>query len=471
MLRRQTRKFGLLHDVLGLFDTSSTGFIVGSYPPNRALPDHQVMERKDTVPQLQCTTLKNGVRVVTQSTSFPTSVHMGVSINAGTRDETFKNSSVVHALKATYLKTNARTNEQINYGMIQMSGGDFEMNYNQEFMNYYGHCLGHDVYDMTQMMSDCVLDEKTFLDEEAAQWRIDEYWKNRDMRLTNRKRLDEVWLTTAYGYNGYGMPLEGLQSNFQNIGFYYMNQFRKQYITPDRMVVWGAGINNHEEFVDTMTPYFGTLDAAKAPERAPSKYLGGEFREILDSELTHVSLGFHGFGRNDKDVVAAYVLKYLIGTTGTGIQNRAYTRFHEKYPWIAYVDPHHATFEDTGNFRINLAVPHGKTGELSELLVKELQDLQNVTEEEVQRAKNKFKRVTAEKLENTVSCMNKTTNDFMQTGKLLSEEDNLKMIDAVTTDQVKNAAKKMLQSYPTLVVLGRDTHGIYTADKFHSNLK
>ena len=39
------------------------------------------------------------------------------------------NSGSLLALKNTYLKTLKHTNETINYGMVQMSGGDFNMEY------------------------------------------------------------------------------------------------------------------------------------------------------------------------------------------------------------------------------------------------------------------------------------------------------------------------------------------------------
>lgn len=49
---------------------------------------------------------------------------IGFLINVGTRDETPETSGSLLALKNTYLKTLKHTNETINYGMIQMSGGD-----------------------------------------------------------------------------------------------------------------------------------------------------------------------------------------------------------------------------------------------------------------------------------------------------------------------------------------------------------
>ena len=50
-------------------------------------------------------------------------------MDVGTRDEKAETSGSLLALKNTYLKTLKHTNETINYGMIQMSGGAMTMDY------------------------------------------------------------------------------------------------------------------------------------------------------------------------------------------------------------------------------------------------------------------------------------------------------------------------------------------------------
>ncbi len=94
------------------------------------------MEAVDQAPEYNVTTLSNGFTVLTESQVFPGAVHMGKYIllniinnkgflvDVGTRDETNETSGSMLALKNTYLKTLKHTNETINYGMIQMSGGD-----------------------------------------------------------------------------------------------------------------------------------------------------------------------------------------------------------------------------------------------------------------------------------------------------------------------------------------------------------
>lgn len=179
------------------------------------------------------------------------------------------------------------------------------------------------------------------------------------------------------------------------------------------MIVWGAGVVNHEEFVSAVTPYFQVLDGGKGPARKAAKYIGGEHRELNESPVTHVSLSFQGFSRKQNEAYAAYVLKYAFGVTGQTTQGRAYTSFHARFPELLYIEPHHATFEDSGNFRINFAAPNGKIGEISEAVLKELSELGgSITEEEVSRGKAFFLRDSFDRIQDTNERMIKITKDF-----------------------------------------------------------
>ena len=76
--------------------------------------------RKSSVPRSSSHGYKNILFIITL---------IGFLIDVGTRDETSETSGACLALKNTYLKTLKHTNETINYGMIQMSGGDMTMDY------------------------------------------------------------------------------------------------------------------------------------------------------------------------------------------------------------------------------------------------------------------------------------------------------------------------------------------------------
>jgi len=137
----------------------------------------------------------------------------------GTRDETQETSGACLAIKNTYLKTLKHTNETINYGMIQMSGGDMQMDYDQEKMFFKGHCIEYDTIDMFQMMVDLALEPRSVLASNVARSKNK---KSHDLHHHLAKfdpfaDNNELLLRTAYGYNTLGMPRLGLSSNLDNI--------------------------------------------------------------------------------------------------------------------------------------------------------------------------------------------------------------------------------------------------------------
>jgi predicted Zn-dependent peptidase len=45
--------------------------------------------------------------------------------------------------------------------MVQMAGGEFNMDYDQETTYFGAHCLSHDVVDILNMMADCALEPRS----------------------------------------------------------------------------------------------------------------------------------------------------------------------------------------------------------------------------------------------------------------------------------------------------------------------
>lgn len=67
------------------------------------------------------------------------------------------------ALKSTYLKTVKHTNETINYGMIQMSGGECEMQYDEETTYFNAYSFEYDTSDIFRMLGDMAFEPRTIL--------------------------------------------------------------------------------------------------------------------------------------------------------------------------------------------------------------------------------------------------------------------------------------------------------------------
>ena len=227
---------GIVHRVLNTFDKSTTTYSMATHKPELELKGHEPIEATYQDAEYQATTLSNGFTVLTESENFPSNVHMGFLINVGTRDETPETSGSLLALKNVYLKTLKHTNETVNYGMIQMSGGNMEMDYDQETTYFRGHCIEYDTVDMFQMLVDIALEPRSVLAANVAKA------KNRKSQSLAQHLAkfdpfaynEDLLLRTAYGYNTLGMPRLGYEGNVESIDARILQKFIMDNVTPKK---------------------------------------------------------------------------------------------------------------------------------------------------------------------------------------------------------------------------------------------
>lgn len=116
--------------MLNYDDPENTNFQRASELGSKQLRELDTLATGDTLPEeMKVTKLANGVRVLSLTHVQPSVIDLGVMLDMGTRDETIETSGTMLALKNTFLKTAMNTNETVNYGMVQMSGGDLSMDY------------------------------------------------------------------------------------------------------------------------------------------------------------------------------------------------------------------------------------------------------------------------------------------------------------------------------------------------------
>ena len=157
--------------------------------------------------------------------------------------------------------------------MVQMSGGEFTMDYNQDTSVFKASCLGHDVIDILTMVADCAVEPRSVV---AANVGI---FKNKNKfdieRLVNSGiTINDTLFRTAYGLQGLGMPVLGLPSNVEYLNAYTLQNFQIENITSNKIIVGGANVENHNEFVEAVNDVLGgiapTGDTAVFQRQQPS---------------------------------------------------------------------------------------------------------------------------------------------------------------------------------------------------------
>lgn len=137
------------------------------------------------------------------------------------------------------------------------------------------------------MMVDCALEPRSVLASNVARAKnaksheLAEHLGHYDPFFSN----EELLLRTAFGYNTLGMPKLGTHGGVDNIDARSLQQFMMENITPKKCLIVGAGVHNHNEFVDLVKERIGEILPVPEHvyERTPASYIGGEYRTWAES--------------------------------------------------------------------------------------------------------------------------------------------------------------------------------------------
>ena len=458
---------GIIHKVVNTFDKSTTSYSVGSYKPELELEGHQPLELDTAESEYQVTTLSNGFTVLTESEDFPGSVHLGMLMNVGTRDETPETSGALLALKNVYLKTLKHTNETVNYGMIQMSGGDMQMEYDQETTYYKGHCIEYDTVDMFQMMVDISLEPRSVLAANVAKSK-----SKKSLELAHHLAKfdpfaynEDLLLRTAYGYNTLGMPRLGLEGNVENIDARLMQKFIMDNITPGKCIILGSGIKNHAEFVNLAKERLGEFLPIPEHEyeRTPSEYIGGEYRNWTETPNTSITVAFEGASWDSVDQPTFQVMAALLGSTdslgkpgvGSGSLARTITNLGQQYSFVDNAEVVNAHFSDSGLFGLSVQGPGSNSADIMDVLLTELNELkEGISDEELIRAKNRLKMNILTEMEQRGDRLEEIGRNYLAFGGDLTFHQYTDRVDQVTSGDINEIAQKILATKPTILVQG-----------------
>ena len=427
--------------------------------------------------ELNQTKLANGVTVMSQSTDFPGTVSMGVLMDVGSKHETPENSGSLYSIKNTYYKSNLNTNETINYNMVQMAGGKYDMSYNREQMVFKATCLPHDATDLMAMLSDCSLEPRTSVCVNAS---IPKIKSKRIIDLIQNPGLEDTdrIMREMYGEHGLGMPILGNPSNYDMLNSYLLQKFQIDNISSDKLIVAGVGIENHNEFVELANIYFGDLRYSQVTKSSP-KPVFNEFEvRIPDEKLTRneIYLLFESASFQDSNFVLSHIAREFFGSADAAnpsnqIKNRGVLvkDIFESEKSVMSIEAMNMSFKETGFFGFRIGVNAESSNKVLDKLLKILTSLDKLKDEDLLLAK---KRLVNRVLEATM-------DDYLHVEEMMKQQSNLgdmkleSMIHEIEKVDMKafvSFMKKILGSKASLYVRGSHPSSTYSLDKIKKAL-
>jgi predicted Zn-dependent peptidase len=172
-----------------------------------------------------------------------------------------------------------------------------------------------------------------------------------------------------------------------------------------------------------------------------------------ETEQAHICLGSRGVSYLDPD---RYALDVLNAALGEGMSSRLFLEIRERRGLAYDVHSFTSKHRDAGYFAVYLGVDPGKAQEAVEAVVAELHRLVDdlLPEEELTKAREFIKGRIRLGLEGTNSMASWLCQQRLLTDRNLTVEEVVELIDAVTAEDVRRAARRVLGAPLQMATIG-----------------
>lgn len=318
--------------------------------------------------------LDNGIRIVHKNSDTPI-VHLGLFINAGSRDETPAQKGLAHFIEHVFFKgTETRRSSQI-YNSIENYGGELNAYTAKEETCIHCSVLKEYFEKAAEVLSD-VLFHSTFPEKELAKEKaivLDEYYYYKD--IPEEVILDDfdelVFKNHPLGWNILGEPVRIKGFAKDDIKTFMDNNYH-----PEKMVISLIGGLDSQTILRVLKKWFeqGHSSGRTATKRkAFDGYKPVRQHLVKNIFQSHCVMGRPAYTVHDKRRLGLVLLNNLLG--GPASNARLNMAVREKHGLSYNVESSYSAFSDTGLFRIYVSTENGSMDKTIALIYAELRKL------------------------------------------------------------------------------------------------
>ena len=438
--------------------------------------------------ETKVTVMKNGLKVASEK-KFGQYCIAGVAINSGSRLEAAYPSGISHFIERSAFKsTDKFKNREHILEQLSNVGGTLDCQGSRDLIIYAVSVINEHLETAVDLLGEAVL-RPQLQDCEVKETAGRIAFELQDMAFDPERKtqLAEMIHTAAYGNNTLGLPKVCPEQNLDKITSSMMFNYLRHNYRPENMVLAAVGVE-HELLVELAEKYFIDQPASwernsslasdhpQTIERLKANYVGGMNTVEADlsnvslgptpmPNLAHFQLGFEVCSHLKLDeFVAVCVMNMLMGGGGSfsaggpgkGMFTRLFTSVLNRYHWVNSCAAHNASYEDTGLFYIQSSADPGNLKGLVDVVIREFQDLAygKMFADELMRAKRQLISMLWLNLEARPIVFEDIARQVLVTGFRRQPKQLIEKIESVTEEEIRQVARKMLNTTPTVSCLG-----------------
>jgi predicted Zn-dependent peptidase len=340
---------------------------------------------------------------------------------------------------------------------IESYGGYLNAFTSKEHTCYYSKGLSENLGRTFSVLSDIIqnpLFKETHIRKEAGVV-IDEL---KDINDNPEELLYDKFEEIIFSGNRLSYPVIGKEKNIQNFRSEDLFNYHSSKYNTNGLLIVASGNVRHDQLIKLAEKYIVERKTSrrKGREKFNHKKVEDAFIE-KDVQQVHTIIGRATYGYNDKRRIPVRFLSALIGE---GSSSRLFLAVREKLGITYQINSFLNSYFDTSAFGIYFSTNQQQYARVIDIIFKEFKRLKEmpVTEKELKKVKEYLKGGVLLSLESTTNRMMRIANSILYYDKVLSIENYLSKIDAITTEDIQRTANDLLNDSKLIkVILKSDT--------------
>lgn len=398
------------------------------------------------------TVLDNGMTIITEEMDTVRSVALGIWCAVGSRDERPEEAGMSHFMEHMMFKgTPTRSAAQISEAFDRL-GAELNAFTSKEYTCYYSRLLDQHTGAALDILSDMVVNaslaqEACLSEREVVLEEISRYEDAPD------DQVHELFASTLMPSHPLGLPVIGRKETVGGFDHSASVAFHDEHYKTGNVVVAAAGALKHEDVVAMVRERLTLPEGPRSvrehavPVTEPSLKV-----QTKETEQAHICFGVAGISSSHPD---RFKLAILDGVLGGGMASRLFQEIREKRGLAYAVYGYAGQYQDTGMYVIYAGTRPDNAPEVIRLIRQEVDKMvtDGITADELDRARESLKGGLILGLESTRARMTRLGKAEVTQGELLSLDEIVERIDAVTTGDVQAMAQRLFNGNHALAMI------------------
>ena len=416
--------------------------------------------------QIELISLPNGIRVVLEPMPYVKTAAFGVFVGVGSVCETKENNGISHMIEHMLFKgTETRSAKEL--ADITARLGDTANAYTgKEYTAYYGVTVAEELPKLMEVLADMlqhsVFEAKALSKEKGVICEEIDMYNNSPDDLVHELAQKRAWQghPLSFQISGTKGVVRGMTR--EKILTFYKREYR-----PDRMVLSVAGAFDKKKVVEYLTELFcpggqgaaaGLKKEGFAPDmrygkyyeektpvqnRAAASYTRNFSKSYQDTSQLHMNLVFPGISYLDERRHIATVFQSVFGGSNNSL---LFQKIREEEGLAYAVYSYGCPYAKEGLVHIDAVTAPNQAETVFEyaLEVCDIMREQTVSEETLATHKALIRTEAILSKESVQSRMEGNGRSILLRGRVISQEEELKMIEAVTAEDIREFARQVL---------------------------